>query len=81
MDSAIEEKGKNENRYSLHYLCGHLYCWSLDWGEDRMMDRTREKLIEILDKKVCDDWYTNAEIADYLIANGITILPSKNDDD
>lgn len=41
------------------------------------MTDTREKLIEILDKKVRDDWYTNAEIADYLIANGVTVKTAK----
>ena len=33
----------------------------------------REKLIELLDHKVDDDWYTSEEIADYLIANGVTL--------
>lgn len=36
----------------------------------------REKLIERLDHKVDDDWYTSEEIADYLIANGVTITPA-----
>lgn len=48
----------------------------------------REKLIELLEGLgVYDDWYTNGEIADHLIANGVTIqkwipvterLPEKN---
>ena len=77
--SAHTEKGKpkNENRYSLHNLCCNLYCWSLDWGEDWMMN-TRETLIEILNKKVHDDWFTNEEIADYLIANGVTVTTDSN---
>lgn len=34
----------------------------------------REKLIELLDNfGVYDDWYTNGEIADHLIANGVTV--------
>ena len=34
----------------------------------------REKLIELLEGLgVYDDWYTNGEIADHLIANGVTI--------
>lgn len=33
----------------------------------------RERLIELLDHKVDDDWYTSEEIADYLLTNGVTI--------
>ena len=37
------------------------------------MPNTREKLIELLDGKTDDDWYTVGDIADHLIANGVTI--------
>ena len=37
-----------------------------------MMD-VREKLVELLDRFVYDDWYGNDEIADKLIANGVTV--------
>ena len=34
----------------------------------------REKLIELFDNfGVYNDWYTNGEIADHLIANGVTV--------
>ena len=33
----------------------------------------REKLIELLDHKVDDDWYTSEEIADHLLANGVRL--------
>lgn len=33
----------------------------------------REKLIELLDRFVYDDWYSNGEIAEKLIANGVTV--------
>ena len=33
----------------------------------------REKLVEILDQFVYDDWYGNGDIADKLIANGVTV--------
>ena len=33
----------------------------------------REKLIELLNGFVEDDWRSNEEIADYLIANGVTL--------
>ena len=33
----------------------------------------REKLIELLEQKCHDDWYSNEEIADHLIANGVTV--------
>lgn len=34
----------------------------------------REKLIELLDRFVYDDWYDNGEIAEKLLANGITAV-------
>ena len=37
-----------------------------------MMD-VREKLVELLDKFVYDDWYGNDYIAEKLIANGVTV--------
>ena len=33
----------------------------------------REKLVELLDRFVYDDWYSNDEIADKLIANRVTV--------
>ena len=33
----------------------------------------REKLVGLLDRFVYDDWYSNGEIADYLISNGVTV--------
>ena len=33
----------------------------------------REKLVELLDKFVYDDWYGNDYIAEKLIANGVTV--------
>ena len=33
----------------------------------------REKLVELLDRFVYDDWYDNGEIAEKLIANGVTV--------
>ena len=33
----------------------------------------REKLVDILDRFVYDDWYGNGDIADKLIANGVTV--------
>ena len=33
----------------------------------------RKKLVELLDRFVYDDWYGNDEIADKLIANGVTV--------
>ena len=33
----------------------------------------REKLVELLDRFVYDGWYGNDEIADKLIANGVTV--------
>ena len=34
----------------------------------------REKLVGLLDRFVYDDWYSNGEIAEKLIANGVTVL-------
>ena len=33
----------------------------------------REKLIELLDRFVFDEWYSNDDIADKLISNGVTV--------
>lgn len=33
----------------------------------------REKLVDILDRFVYDDWYSSEEIADKLITNGVTV--------
>ena len=33
----------------------------------------REKLKDILDEFVYDDWYSNSDIADKLISNGVTV--------
>ena len=33
----------------------------------------REKLIELLDRFVYDEWYGNDDIADELISNGVTV--------
>lgn len=33
----------------------------------------REKLIDLLDRRVHDDWFTNEEIADHLLAHGVTV--------
>ena len=33
----------------------------------------REKLMGLLDRFVYDDWYSNGEIAEKLIANGVTV--------
>ena len=33
----------------------------------------REKLVELLDRFVYDDWYSNVDIAEKLIANGVTV--------
>ena len=33
----------------------------------------REKLVELLDRFVDDDWYSSEEIAENLIANGVTV--------
>ena len=37
-----------------------------------MMD-TKEKLVELLDRFVYDDWYGNEDIAEKLISNGVTV--------
>lgn len=37
-----------------------------------MMD-TKEKLVEILDRFVYDEWYGNEDIAEKLISNGVTV--------
>ena len=34
---------------------------------------TKEKLIELLDRFVYDDWYDNDDIAEKLISNGVTV--------
>ena len=34
----------------------------------------REKLVELLDRFVYDDWFSNGDIAEKLIANGVTVL-------
>lgn len=34
---------------------------------------TKEKLVEILDRFVYDDWYDNEDIAEKLISNGVTV--------
>ena len=34
---------------------------------------TKEKLVEILDRFVYDDWYGNGDIAEKLISNGVTV--------
>ena len=36
-------------------------------------DDVREKLVELLDLFVYDDWYSNGDIAEKLIANGVTV--------
>ena len=33
----------------------------------------RGKLVELLDRFVYDDWYSNGDIAEKLIANGVTV--------
>lgn len=33
----------------------------------------KEKLVELLDRFVYDEWYDNDEIADELISNGVTV--------
>ena len=33
----------------------------------------KEKLVELLDRFVYDDWYSNGDIAEKLIANGATV--------
>ena len=37
----------------------------------------KEKLVELLDRFVYDDWYSNGDIAKKLIANGVTVQECK----
>ena len=37
----------------------------------------KEKLVELLDRFVYDDWYSNGDIAEKLIANGVTVQECK----
>ena len=37
----------------------------------------REKLVELLDRFVYDDWYGNDDIAEKLISNGVTVQDCK----
>ena len=44
--------------------------------ENQIMDvneNLKEKLVDLLDQFVYDDWYGNGDIADKLIANGVTV--------
>ena len=44
--------------------------------ESQIMDvneNLKEKLVDLLDQFVYDDWYGNGDIADELIANGVTV--------
>ena len=34
---------------------------------------TKEKLVELLDRFIYDDWYGNGDIAEKLISNGVTV--------
>ena len=36
-------------------------------------ENLKEKLVDLLDQFVYDDWYGNGDIADELIANGVTV--------
>ena len=38
-----------------------------------MVMGTKEKLVELLDRFVYDDWYGNDDIAEKLISNGVTV--------
>ena len=38
----------------------------------------RQKLVELLDRFVYDDWYSNGDIAEKLIANGVTVQECGN---
>ena len=40
---------------------------------DALKMGVREKLVELLDRFVYDDWYSNGDIAEKLIANGVTV--------
>lgn len=37
----------------------------------------KEKLVELLDRFVYDDWYSNEDIAEKLISNGVTVQECK----
>ena len=37
----------------------------------------KEKLVELLDRFVYDDWYSNGDIAEKLIDNGVTVQECK----
>ena len=37
------------------------------------MSFVREKLVELLDRFVYDEWYGNGDIAEKLISNGVTV--------
>ena len=41
----------------------------------------REKLVELLDRFVFDDWYSSEEIADKLITHGVTVQERISVDD
>ena len=41
----------------------------------------REKLVELLDRFVYDDWYSNGDIAEKLLANGVTVQEWINSDE
>ena len=43
-----------------------------EWILSIAMD-TKEKLVEILDRFVYDEWYGNGDIAEKLISNGVTV--------
>ena len=43
-----------------------------EWILSIAMD-TKEKLVEILDRFVYDEWYGNEDIAEKLISNGVTV--------
>ena len=38
-----------------------------------MAMNVKEKLVELLDRFVYDEWHDNADIADELISNGVTV--------
>ena len=38
-----------------------------------MVTDTKEKLVELLDRFVYDDWYGNDDIAEKLTSNGVTV--------
>ena len=38
----------------------------------------KEKLVKLLDQFVYDDWYSNYDIAEKLIANGVTVQECGN---